>query len=453
MAIVNMPVEYLVPHPQNPRKDLGDISELVDSIKNNGIYQNLTAVPLNEKDDADNPQYMVIIGHRRLAAAKQAGLKEVPCVIKRGMSEADQLRTMLMENMQRTDLTVYEQAQGFQQLLDFGMDIERISQESGFSESTIRRRLKIAELDQDKLKKVSNERQLNLSDFEKLNKIESLDERNRVLESIGTKDFSFNVNKAIRFEKTEKNLPFFQAAMKEQQAKQIKRSDRFSSKFKEIETVYLSEWDKWKEKIPKPKDGLYYYQSFDVVEFYHKAKKIKVEKEVVNPKQLELQKKISQKVTQIKQMSDNHYKLRSDFINNLYVGKNNIYVYVGAFMANMIMSLNYKSVNRKELTELCGLDYSRYNDEEKILAAVLSFISKAEAKDELKAVYYLFGDNKKESFTDIPPENTCMRTTPKYKNNSKLTMLYMWLKKLGYKMSEEEEQMMNGTHPIFEQEA
>lgn len=91
MAIVNMPVEYLVPHPQNPRKDLGDISELVDSIKNNGIYQNLTAVPLNEKDDADNPQYMVIIGHRRLAAAKQAGLKEVPCVIKRGMSEEEQM--------------------------------------------------------------------------------------------------------------------------------------------------------------------------------------------------------------------------------------------------------------------------------------------------------------------------------------------------------------------------
>lgn len=311
MSIINMPIDYLVPHPQNPRKDLGDISELVDSIKRNGIYQNLTAVPLNEADDADNPKYMVIIGHRRLAAAKQAGLKEVPCAIERGMSEADQLRTMLMENMQRSDLTVYEQAQGFQQLLDFGMNIERISRESGFSQSTIRRRLKIAELDQEKLKKLSNERQLNLGDFEVLNKIESLSERNKVLESIGTKDFQSEVNYAVRNEKGKKNLPLFQAAMKERQAKTVKETDRFSSKFKELETVYLSEWDRWKDKIPKPKEGLFYYQAGDMVEFYHKAKKIKVGKEVISPKQLALQQKIAEKVTQIKQISASHYKLRS----------------------------------------------------------------------------------------------------------------------------------------------
>lgn len=137
----------------------------------------------------------------------------------------------------------------------------------------------------------------------------------------------------------------------------------------------------------------------------------------------------------------------------MHVSQNNVYVYAGAYMANIIMSLNYNSVNKRGLTELCGLDYSRLNEEKKILAAVLNFFDKAEAKAELKAVYYLFNDNKKESFTDIPPENTSMRTIPKYKHNAKLTVLYLWLKKLGYKMSEEEEQMMNGTHSVFEQEA
>lgn len=171
MAVVNMPVECLVPHPQNPRKDLGDLEELTASIKENGIYQNLTVIPVNEAVPGEEPKYMVVIGHRRLEAAKRAGLKEVPCAIVRDLSETRQLQIMLLENMQRSDLTVYEQAQGFQQLLDFGMDIEDISQQSGFSKSTIRRRLEIAKLDQNKLKEISSTRQLNLKEFDMLAKI------------------------------------------------------------------------------------------------------------------------------------------------------------------------------------------------------------------------------------------------------------------------------------------
>ena len=48
MSVVNMPIEYLVPHPQNPRKDLGNLEELTASIKENGIYQNLTVIPIND---------------------------------------------------------------------------------------------------------------------------------------------------------------------------------------------------------------------------------------------------------------------------------------------------------------------------------------------------------------------------------------------------------------------
>ena len=63
--------------------------------------------------------YRVVIGHRRLAAAKLAGLAEVPCAVVE-MTEQEQIATMLLENMQRSDLTVYEQAQGFQMMLDLG---------------------------------------------------------------------------------------------------------------------------------------------------------------------------------------------------------------------------------------------------------------------------------------------------------------------------------------------
>lgn len=75
-------VNKIDPHPDNPRKDNGDISELIDSIKANGVMQNLTLVPWFSEitrqpadDDKMNGYYRVVIGHRRLAAAKQAVLK------------------------------------------------------------------------------------------------------------------------------------------------------------------------------------------------------------------------------------------------------------------------------------------------------------------------------------------------------------------------------------------
>ena len=60
---------------------------------------------------------------------------------------------MLEENMQRSDLTIYEQAQGFQLMLDLGDTEEQIAEKTGFSKTTIRRRLNIAKLNQDELKK------------------------------------------------------------------------------------------------------------------------------------------------------------------------------------------------------------------------------------------------------------------------------------------------------------
>lgn len=120
-GLAYIPVSKLYPHPDNPRKDLGDLTELAESIKANGVLQNLTVVPnmvVGEiSGDVWQRGYKVIIGHRRLAAAKLAGLKELPCVVVE-MTEREQMSTMLTENMQRSDLTVYEQAQGFQMMLD-----------------------------------------------------------------------------------------------------------------------------------------------------------------------------------------------------------------------------------------------------------------------------------------------------------------------------------------------
>lgn len=223
--ITYIPIRQLYPHPDNPRKELGDLSELAASIKENGVYQNLTVIPghylnsreyiakcVDEGGDAaaaaaawtpkavwSSDDYTIIIGHRRAAAAQQAGLYELPCAIVE-MDEREQMQTMMIENMQRSDLTVYEQAQGFQMMMDFGQTVEQISDKSGFSQSTIRRRIKLLELNRDSFKK-AEKRGATLSDFAQLDKIEDLEARNRVLETLGTQNFNRAMQDALEQQK------------------------------------------------------------------------------------------------------------------------------------------------------------------------------------------------------------------------------------------------------------
>ena len=121
-TLTEIRVDQIDPHPENPRKDLGDLTELAESIKTNGIMQNLTVIPNNMG------RYTVVIGHRRLAAAKLAGLSTVPCAVVYDMDHKTQLSTMLLENMQRSELTYVEQADGFQMMLDLGETVESFSE-------------------------------------------------------------------------------------------------------------------------------------------------------------------------------------------------------------------------------------------------------------------------------------------------------------------------------------
>lgn len=93
-----------------------------------------------------------------------------------------------MENMQRSDLTVYEQAQGFQMMLDMGGTVESVAKDTGFSTTTVRHRIKLLELDKDKFKK-SEARGASITDYIELEKVEDPGEKNKLLDAIGTADF------------------------------------------------------------------------------------------------------------------------------------------------------------------------------------------------------------------------------------------------------------------------
>lgn len=124
------------PHPDNPRKNIGDVTDLTASIKTNGLLTPLSVVPNGER-------YMVIAGHRRLAACKQAGSGAVPCFVL-DLDPLQQLEAMITENCQREQLTVLEEADAIQGMLDLGATTAAVAHRLGRSADYVRDRAKVA---------------------------------------------------------------------------------------------------------------------------------------------------------------------------------------------------------------------------------------------------------------------------------------------------------------------
>jgi len=105
-----IPVDKIRPNPEQPRKALGDLRELSDSIKQKGVLEPLLVrfVPREET-------YYIISGERRYHAARAAGLRELPCIEKIA-DDAETLELALIENLQRKDLTPFEEADGLYRL-------------------------------------------------------------------------------------------------------------------------------------------------------------------------------------------------------------------------------------------------------------------------------------------------------------------------------------------------
>lgn len=126
------------PHPDNPRKNIGDVTDLAASIKTNGLLTPLSVVPNGER-------YRVIAGHRRLAACKQAGIGAVPCFVLQ-LDPLQQLEAMITENCQREQLTLLEEADAIQGMLDLGATTASIAHQLGRSGDYVRNRAKAASI-------------------------------------------------------------------------------------------------------------------------------------------------------------------------------------------------------------------------------------------------------------------------------------------------------------------
>jgi len=134
-------LDRLEPNPMQPRTDLGDLEELVASIKEKGVLE-----PLLVRPSQVGGRFMIISGERRYRAAREAGLHEVPCI---EMDVDDRLvaEIALIENLQRKDLTPYEEAEGLSALVNrFGYTHEDIARKIGKSRPSVTESLTIAAL-------------------------------------------------------------------------------------------------------------------------------------------------------------------------------------------------------------------------------------------------------------------------------------------------------------------
>ena len=145
-SLLEIPTHRLVPGKFQPRKDfnLQEIEELAESIKQNGILQPILVRPLN----ARGKSFEIIAGERRLRAAQLAKLHEVPVIIRKFDDETS-LGVALIENLQRSDLNLIEEAQGYRLLMNkFEYTQEKLSNHLGKSRSHIANLLRLLSLPQ-----------------------------------------------------------------------------------------------------------------------------------------------------------------------------------------------------------------------------------------------------------------------------------------------------------------
>lgn len=140
-----VPLSAIEPDPNQPRNSLGDLEDLVASIRSKGVLEPILIRP-RQITGGSGPVYRIISGERRFRAAQEAGLYEVPA-IEMDVSEEEALEIALIENLQRKDLTPFEEAEGFRQLAErYSYTHEEIAEAVGKSRTVITEGLSLLQM-------------------------------------------------------------------------------------------------------------------------------------------------------------------------------------------------------------------------------------------------------------------------------------------------------------------
>ena len=442
--IVYIEVGRIIPHPKNLRADLGDLYELTKSIKNNGILQNLTVVTTTIEEEVPAAHgrteterknaYMLVIGHRRHAAAKIAGLKHLPCVISE-MSETEQIATMLAENAQRNDLSVQEKAQGVQLMLDLGETIGNIAQKTGFTRATIKKYTNILALDDEKFK-AAEMRGGSLDDYAKLEEIQNLELKNKVLEHIGTSNFNFKLNEAVQAEKNKLKkqnfIEWFKSFATEITTNEIPKNIQHEKDFwlfSEKEQILPSEIESRK---------YFFRDQGHLIVLYKELSDEELEQS--NSGELEKQQQEQQRkerIGNLKSLTSTAYSLRRQFIKDFQPKKEHHDI-IMKFAAEMLFLGEAQWSLEEHIIEIFELEAGSKVEKFRIAR---EYIEKLKPEKNLLICTYCCADaGEWVSFN---------WHSGLYEESEELDRVYRFLESLGYEISDEERALMDGTHELF----
>jgi ParB family chromosome partitioning protein len=151
-SLRHVPIEFLHPNPNNPRKHFADsdLEDLTRSIREKGLLQPLV---VRQRGNGD---YEIVAGERRWRAAQRAGIHEVPVLI-RDLSDGEALEIALIENIQRADLNALEEARAYQQLMDqFDYSQQQLADSVGKSRSHIANTIRLLSLPESVRRHIEN---------------------------------------------------------------------------------------------------------------------------------------------------------------------------------------------------------------------------------------------------------------------------------------------------------
>ena len=324
--IIKIAVEEIEEHPNNPRKHIGDISELTESIKANGVMQNLTVMSKAclelDPEEQEEPilskeaEWIALIGHRRLAAAKEAGLETVPCRVVWGLSKSEQIGIMMAENVQRNDLTIPEQIESFQMMLDLGETVATVAEKTGFSESTVRRRTKNADV-VDELESASF--QLSFADLDELAKV-GTEAKKRILEDVKKpEEIKWRVDSEISRQKREERIGKAIAWLEERGVTKFDGKDADWWRLEQVRAIFIDERDNSDilvdlEKELGKQEGQAYYKSPDK---WDRSIPVRVELEEEEETETEEKRKRREADEKLDSIQDEIEKKIEDFIKGI----------------------------------------------------------------------------------------------------------------------------------------
>lgn len=459
--ILYLPVQDLHPHPDNPRKDLGDLTELAASIKARGVMQNLTVVPAE-----DGYGYTIIIGHRRAAAANLAGLYRLPCIVA-DLTPREQMEIMLTENMQRADLTPVEQAQSMRQLvIDFGATPEDIAEKTGFSVRTVKHRLEIAKLDADKLK-AAEAKQITIAALEELEQITDIAARGKVLEKYGTSGYFHALEQAKKTQAEDENLPWVLSRLKEEKIAAFPKKEegrRWSvydysgnRELAQITKEKLNESIDFARK-KNAKDGKLYYEIYKTycderyIRIFWTKKKEKKEIVKKTAKERAREAMIDDRINSLTKLTEQAYRRRREYISKAaggVIGRYEVDAMLCGFAALAIRSASdwLRDPDFKILAKLENVDEKtpRGKARDMMLENLDGVNDKQARRTELNALYGCFNDGPTAQYW----AKVGVNGFPAHMENWILDALYDFLIGMGYELSDDERKLKDGTHELF----